>query len=60
MNYDVRNTNRQDTERINAIKDHEIKYWSNALSCTPQKLRDAITAVGPMVKDVKKWLKDGK
>ena len=60
MNYDVRNTKRQDSERINAIQDHEIQYWSNALGCAPQKLREAITAVGPLVKDVKKWLKEGK
>ncbi len=60
MNYDVRNTSRQDSERINAIQDHEIQYWSNALGCTPEKLRLAITAVGPLVKDVKKWLKEVK
>jgi hypothetical protein len=60
MNYDIRNTKRQDSERINAIQDHEIRYWSNALGCPQPKLREAITNVGPLVKDVKKWLKEGK
>ncbi|MBC7828263.1 MAG: DUF3606 domain-containing protein [Chitinophagaceae bacterium] len=60
MNYDVRNSGRYDNERINAIQDHEIRYWSNALGCTPEKLRRAVTAVGPLVKDVRKWLAETK
>jgi hypothetical protein len=59
MNYDIRNS-RHDNERINAIQDHEIRYWSNLLACEPEKLRRAIIAVGPLVKDVKKWLKEVK
>jgi Protein of unknown function (DUF3606) len=60
MNYDVRNNKRQDNERINAVQDQEIRYWSNALGFAPDKLRKAITEVGPLVKDVKKWLAEAK
>jgi hypothetical protein len=60
MNFAVRDNKRQDTKRINAMLDQEIRYWSNSLSCKPEKLRQAIATVGPLIKDIKKWLAENK
>ena len=45
-----------DDTRINVGQTHEINYWTKQLNTSPDKLKKAVEAVGPMVKDVKKWL----
>jgi hypothetical protein len=56
MPDDLKNTGKADDIRINIHQDHEVSYWSKELGVTPEKLKAAVAAVGPMVKDVKKWL----
>lgn len=46
----------EDPEQINKNQDWEIKYWCKELACTEEELVAAINAVGPYVKDVKKYL----
>lgn len=45
-----------DDEKISIHQTQEINYWSKQLKSDPEKLRKAVAAVGPMVKDVRKWL----
>jgi len=45
-----------DRSRINLNEDYEVGYWTQALGCTEQQLRDAVVAVGVMADDVRKYL----
>lgn len=56
MADDLKKTGKGDDARINVNQVHEVTYWSKTLDCTGQKLKDAVKAVGPMVRDVKDWL----
>jgi hypothetical protein len=56
MNDNLRHTGKQDDERIGVNQTHEINYWTKVLNTSPDKLRKAVAEVGPMVKDVRKWL----
>lgn len=56
MPDDKSKTGKQDDIRINVNQVHEVTYWTKTLEVTEAKLREAVDAVGPMVKDVKKYL----
>jgi hypothetical protein len=56
MPDNLKNTGKQDDSRINVNQDHEVTYWTKELGVTAEKLREAVKAVGPMVKDVRKYL----
>jgi hypothetical protein len=42
----------QDRQRINVNQEHEVRYWSEKLGVTPDELRQAVEAVGPIAEDV--------
>jgi hypothetical protein len=42
----------QARQRINVNQEHELRYWSEKLGVTPDELRQAVDAVGPMADDV--------
>ena len=46
-----------DRARINLKEDHEVLYWSEEFHITPERLRDVVESVGPMVDDVREALK---
>jgi hypothetical protein len=46
-----------DVTRINVKEANEVRYWTKTLGITEARLRQAVTAVGPMVKAVKHHLK---
>jgi hypothetical protein len=50
------NTGKQDDTRINVNKKQELDYWRETLNIPETKIRDAVKAVGPLVKDVKRYL----
>jgi hypothetical protein len=56
MADDLKQTGRQDDERINPDQDHELNYWSEKLGVSRDELRKAVQAAGPMVKDVQRHL----
>ena len=56
MADDLKQTGRQDDERINPDQDHELKYWSEKFGVSRDELRKAVEAAGPMVKDVRQHL----
>jgi hypothetical protein len=41
---------------INVDEQHDLQTWTNELDVAEEKLRQAIAAVGPLVKDVKRYL----
>lgn len=46
----------EDPTKINVNQSWEIEYWTKKLGVTEQQLRTAVNAVGPLVKDVKRYL----
>lgn len=57
MADDLSKTDRGDDSRINIMQTLEVTYWTETLGVTADQLKDAVKAVGPMVKDVKQYLK---
>lgn len=49
MADDLKQTGRQDDERINPDQDHELAYWSEKFGVSRDELRKAVQAAGPMV-----------
>ncbi len=45
-----------DAARININQEHEISYWCSTLGCTRAQLIAAVSAVGPMVTNVRRYL----
>jgi hypothetical protein len=45
-----------DRARINIHEDYELKHWSERFNISTEKLKDAVTKVGPMAQNVAKYL----
>ncbi len=56
MPDDKSKTGKADDIRINIHEPYELRDWSNKLGVSPDRLRQAVQAAGPMVKDVKRYL----
>jgi hypothetical protein len=57
MADDLKQTGRQDDERINVEQEHEVSYWSEKLGVSRAMLREAVERVGPMRKAVEQHLR---
>jgi hypothetical protein len=47
----------QDRLRINVHEDYELRDWSQKFGVTPDRLKQAVAAVGVMAADVEQYLK---
>jgi len=47
----------QDRERINVHQDYELRDWSKSLGVTPERLKEAVAAVGDRAEKVREFLK---
>lgn len=56
MADDLKETGRQDDQRINVDQDHELSYWSKELGVSREELRRAVEQAGPMVRSVRQHL----
>lgn len=56
MADDLKQTGRQDDQRINLDQDHEVNYWSKELGVSREELRRAVEQAGPMVRNVRQHL----
>lgn len=56
MADDKSKTGWQDDIRINVNQDYEARDWAKKFGVTVDQLKAAVRAVGPMVKDVRKYL----
>jgi hypothetical protein len=52
MSDDKSKTGGPDRSRVNVNEPYEVEYWTKKFGCTPQELKDAVKAVGPMAADV--------
>lgn len=57
MADDKTKTGGQDRERINVNEDYELRDWSKSLNTTPEKLKEAVQAVGDRAEKVREYLK---
>ena len=58
MADDLKQTGRQDDERINVNQDHELSYWSKRFGVSRDRLREVVAKVGPMRKAVEQHLRN--
>ena len=54
---DLRNRGPQDRARVNVHETWEVTYWTKEFGCTAYQLREAVTAVGVMVDNVRAYLR---
>ena len=48
----------EDPTKININQSWEVEYWTKKFGISASVLTQAVKAVGPMVKNVEKWLHD--
>jgi hypothetical protein len=48
----------QDRERIDVNQDYELHDWAKSLGVTPQRVKEAVQAVGDRVEKVREYLRD--
>ena len=46
----------QDRERINVNEDYELRDWAKSLNTTPERLKEAVQAVGDRAEKVRAYL----
>lgn len=51
-------TGKQDDIRININQQHEVSYWTRTLGVSEARLRQAHKAAGPLVKNIRTWLRN--
>lgn len=56
MSDDLNNRGGQDRARINLNEEHEVRYWTNALGVSKEKLAEAVKAVGSGADKVREHL----
>lgn len=57
MSDDKRKTGKADDIRISVLQRWEVAYWTRKFKCAAEELRAAVRAVGPMAKNVQRYLK---
>ncbi len=57
MPDDLKRRGPEDPDKININQSWEVRDWCKSLGVSETVLRKAVDAVGPMVVDVKAWLK---
>ena len=56
MSDDKSKVQGQDRQRINVHQDYELRDWSQSLGVTPEKLKEAVAAVGDRADKVREFL----
>lgn len=56
MADDKTNRGAQDRTRVNVNEEHEVRYWTQALGVSEEKLREAVSAVGVSADAVRQHL----
>jgi hypothetical protein len=59
MPDDLNKRGGQDRQRIDTSQKHELRDWSKSLGVTPQRLKEAVQAVGDRADKVREFLSRG-
>lgn len=57
MADDKSNAGGQDRTRINVNQDYELRDWARSLDTTPERIKEAVQAVGDRADKVREYLK---
>ena len=60
MADDKSNSGGQDRTRINVNQDYELRDWARSLNTTPERIREAVQAVGDRAEKVREYLESDK
>ena len=60
MSDDKSKTGGQDRQRINVNEDYELRDWAKSLNTTPERLKEAVQAVGDRAEKVREYLSGDK
>ncbi|HZY19221.1 MAG TPA: DUF3606 domain-containing protein [Ramlibacter sp.] len=60
MSDDKTKSQGQDRQRINVHEDYELRDWSRSLGVTPERLKEAVQAVGDRAEKVREYLQSDK
>jgi hypothetical protein len=58
MSDDKTKSGGQDRQRINVHEDYEVRDWAKSLGTTPERLKEAVQAVGDRAENVREFLKN--
>ncbi len=50
----------QDRERINVNQDYELRDWAKSMNTTPERIKEAVQAVGDRADKVREYLSEKK
>jgi hypothetical protein len=56
MSDDTSKSQGQDRQRINVNQDYELRDWAKSLKTTPERVKEAVQAVGDRVDKVREYL----
>jgi len=56
MSDDKTRAHGQDRDRINVHEDYALRDWSKSLGVTPERLKEAVQAVGDRAEKVRQYL----
>jgi hypothetical protein len=56
MSDDLGNRGGQDRTRIDVNQDYELRDWAKSLNTTPEKIKEAVQAVGDRADKVREYL----
>jgi len=59
MSDDKSQSQGQDRQRINVNQDYELRGWARSLNTTPERLKEAVQAVGDRADKVREYLRGG-
>ena len=60
MSDDKSKSGGQDRDRISLTEDYEVRDWCKSLNTTPEKLKEAVQAVGDRAERVREYLNGNK
>jgi hypothetical protein len=60
MSDDTTKRGGQDRERINIHQDYELRDWAKSLNTTPERIKEAVQAVGDRADKVREYLGEKK
>ncbi len=60
MSDDKTKTGGQDRQRINVHEDYELRDWAKSLNTTPERIKEAVQAVGDRAENVREYLGQGR
>jgi len=56
MSDDKTQSHGQDRERVNVHQDYELRGWAKSLNTTPERVKEAVQAVGDRADKVREYL----